>query len=1382
MIIRIFIVLCTIVSARDLYVSKSALEQYETDDYLLFDFFSDTLEAFHSTSDPIAIDVIDLGKDGPKVGEQFTLEVRIYQDGRHTPPWGHIMGYQPVDKEGLDADHESPFIWVYEGVNIKYGFGSGDQRHYSIVDSVILNRKTWYHIATTFDGTNYRLFVNGEEVHNTTNFAGKTPYPTPVRFIGGAHVGHQRGRFFGKIDEVRMWRSAKTQVEIQEKMNDQLTGNESDLVAYYPMDIDNQYVLDRSGNNYHGIMIGPVVKSRYFSDECPKPDGTMDCPYPTIASALEDVRAWDRIIIREGRYTEFIMKDGINIEGTDYTWSQLDPDFGGPPTNTITIEPYPNETVVIDGTVSIDVNWEPYYHNGHGFFRAILDSAAIADEIQRPFRDVYGVWINDRYQIPAVSPNIKNPTDPSYGGPNDHVPGTFWEVDVVQSTVQFGEVREGNEMSIDREYGLARLDMLDTLEEWAFDPQNEMLYIYADERFIPSSTNVRIRVLHRMINFQYVANMEFRNINFFGGSLDVMGQNVLFEDCKFEHLHDITLPPFRNHGPLCAGLFSWNADFINCIFSRIPYVYSMKIQGARSLVENCLFTNMDWWANPGGGAPGLGYVCRFVTFENSKIGGLAGSSLMEYCRIEDFTDACDCSGINRGAHGAPRSMTRYNWVINGPGANGIRFDGGTTGAGNRRGDVHHLVTAGNHRGMRLKGDYHELYHVTTYDNWTLDIDLFEGKYAEPGELNQGFYLNYTPGNQHSVLRNSLVESSLGCPTPDCWPYPPSENEILNPGDAFYLLEKGIWFGTAFGNASLHKELTNPWQRSLTNPDSLYFDGYYSPDDRTQDYDFRPRKGSTLIDAGVVIPGINDGQDLQQNWPPSYLGQNRRFVGDAPDIGAYEYGDSVYWIPGYRYPHPSFPIPRNNAVDVIPDYSVVWNYPYKRDYSSTMASVTINGPGVDRSEIFRYPNNVMFQEFQPGGFYTWAVTVDGMSGGTWSFQVDNDIFPMNDRSIDTTLHEVIPLKNQKTLEVSENNIAFLLFDIPSSVDNSWDIDFNLFVKEVENLTGGIVVYKHDYPDWGEKNDEMNIGIIDHTLGIPLDTLLSLEEESVVSLDMSSFITESGKHSFALAPLNPNDHVTFHSYEAGGIRVQGYFTKKELWPSLSFTPSLDSVNIVLTMPQNDSTIVLMGTPGDSILFQWRLTHEMDYNINSYVLQIGLPYASNGGRSIDTLYIETEVNNNSVNISKDEILDMLVEAKVLQGEFEWDVSGKLSTGEMVSIMSNSFSTVIDDKNYELTFPDEYRLYDNYPNPFNPVTTIAYDLKAWSIVNLQIFDIMGRKLMTLESSVKAPGHHYTMWNGKNSKGFQMASGVYFYRLTVEDAITGKNAYTKVEKMMILK
>jgi len=930
------------------------------------------------------------------------------------------------------------------------------------------------------------------------------------------------------MDEVRMWDYARTQEEIQETMNDQLTGNESGLVAYYPMDIHNQYLLDRSGNNYHGVMIGPIVRSRYFSDDCPEPDGSMNCPYPTIETALENVQAWDRIIIRGGRYTEFIMRDGINHEG-DYVWAQLDPDFEGPKTNTITIEPYLNENVIIDGTISIDVDWEPYSHNGHSIFRAILDSAAIANEIQRPFRDVYGVWIDDRYQIPAVYPNIKNPTDPSYGGPNDHVPGTHWEVDVVQSDMRYGE---GNEMSINREYGLARLDLLDTLEEWAFDPQNEMLYIYADERFLPTSTNVRVRVLHRMLSIRYVANVEFRNINFFGGSLDVSGINILFEDCEFKQLHDITMPAYRNHAPLCAGLRSGNADFINCKFSQIPFVYSLKIGGHNSLVENCLLTNMDWWANPGGGGPGLGRVCRYVTVENSKIGGVGGSKLMEYCRIEDFIDPCDCSGINRGAHGAVKSMTRYNWVINGPGANGMRFDGGTIGAGSRRGDIHHLVTIGNYRGMKLKGDYHEVYHVTSYDNSRWDVQLTDGKYAEPGELNQGFPQDYTPGNRHSVIKNSLVESSLGCPSPDCWPYPESENDWNNPTDPFHLLEQGIWFGKALGMSLPHNELADPWYLNLYAEDSsgIYATGYPHPTDRTQDYDFRPRKGSSLIDAGVVIEGINDGQDLQFNWPPSYTGQNRKYVGDAPDIGAYEYGDSVYWIPGYRYPHPSFPIPRDNAPDVIPDYSVVWNYPYKKDYSGTMATVVVSGPGVQRSETFQYPNNVFFQAFQPRGIYTWSVTVDGVSGGTWSFQVDNDIYPLSDRSIDTTMHEVILSTKQKTLDVFNNNIAFFRFEVPESIDDSWDVEFNLKAQEINNLSGGIIVYRYDQIGWSERNDEFNIGIIDHTLGIPIDTLLSLEEGSIVSLNMNNIINDPGEYSFALGVLDSNDHVSFYSNEA------------------------------------------------------------------------------------------------------------------------------------------------------------------------------------------------------------------------------------------------------------
>tara|TARA_B100001758_G_scaffold33599_1_gene24811 strand:+ start:1606 stop:5766 length:4161 start_codon:yes stop_codon:yes gene_type:complete len=1381
----IIIALITIVNGRDIYVSKAERENYETDDYLLFDTYNDTMESLHPPHPSYypAWDAVVLGDEGPVLGQFFTQEVMIYREKKRVDwGWGFLMGHEPQEDQGGGVDPNNPgrvvgnvneqaAPHIYKanvngsGSSIQYGFGSGDSYNVVIVEDVISEKGVWYHIATTFDGTNYKLYVNGELVHNYLGCAGKTPYPTPVKYIGGTREGS--GKLTARMDEVRMWNYPRTQGQIQAKMNKKLTGNELGLAAYYPMDIHNQYLIDHSGNDHHGEMIGPIVRSRYFSSECPEPDGSMNCPYPTIETALEHVQPWDRIILREGRYTEFIMRDGLNDE-TGIVWGQLDPDFGGPRTNTITIEPYPNERVVIDGTISIDVDWRPTVHNGHPVFKATLDSSAIADQIQRPFRDVYGVWIDERYQVPAVTPNIKNPTDPSYGGPNDQVPGTYWETDVEQSEVQ--------DWNVDREEGLARLNWLDNLEEWAYDPASEELYIYADPRFIPTSTNVRIRVLHRMIHIRRAVNLEFRNLEFFGGSIKVEGANILFEDCEFKQLHDITLPALMLDGSRCTGLYTWNAEFVNCRFSEIPFVYNVKIRGHHSRVENCLFTNMDWWTHPGGGGAELGNIARYVTFENSKIGGLGGSPLMEYCRIEDFKDPCDCSGINKGAHGAPRSMTRYNWIINGPGANGMRIDGGATGAGNRRGDIHHIVTIGNNRGMRLKGDYHDVHHVTAYDNRMFDVDLFVGKYGEPGEFHQDFHLGYTPGNINTEISNSLIEQSFTCPSPDCWDYPESVSGGNQPMDAPLLLDQGIWFGSSLGHSSILRELVDPWYLWLYEYESS---NEYPINNRSQDYDFRPRKGSTLIDAGVVIPGINDGQDLQFNRPPSFPGQNRRFVGDAPDIGAYEYGDSVYWIPGYRYPHPSFPIPRNNAVDVIPDYSVVWNYPYKKDYTGTTATVTINGPGINRTELFNYPNNVCFQPFQPSGNYTWSVMVDGKSGGLWTFQVDNDIYPLNDRSVDTTMQGTILPTKQKFLDVKRNHVAFIRFEVPPSVQGEWDIDLNLFVAEVHSLESGIVIYNYDQEGWGESNNEMNIGVLDQALGTALDTIFSLDPTSSVLIDMDDIITGPGEYSFALGVIDSSDHVSFYSNEADNFSK---FTPYGIYyPSLSFAPSVDSVDIVLTTPVNDTTIAMNASSDDSIQFEWNFSHGVDVDIQEYHLVIGLPY-STGTRDMDTSYIELYTQDNQAKVSKSDLLGMLMEVNLSQGLFTWTVTGDMGDGKMQSIASGRFSTSMNESGHETTLPDEFKLYENFPNPFNPSTTISYDLKEWSLVKVDFYDLLGRNILSIRETIKPPGQHSFQFYGNDQRGQKLPSGIYFYHLTVNEPMNKKEVFSGTKKMMIVK
>ena len=70
------------------------------------------------------------------------------------------------------------------------------------------------------------------------------------------------------------------------------------------------------------------------------------------------------------------------------------------------------------------------------------------------------------------------------------------------------------------------------------------------------------------------------------------------------------------------------------------------------------------------------------------------------------------------------------------------------------------------------------------------------------------------------------------------------------------------------------------------------------------------------------------------------------------------------------------------------------------------------------------------------------------------------------------------------------------------------------------------------------------------------------------------------------------------------------------------------------------------------------------------------------------------------------------------------------------------------------------NYPNPFNPETTIQYSLAAEGRVQLKVFDLLGREVATLVDERRSAGGHTAMWNGRHSDGTQAASGVYLYRL----------------------
>ena len=87
----------------------------------------------------------------------------------------------------------------------------------------------------------------------------------------------------------------------------------------------------------------------------------------------------------------------------------------------------------------------------------------------------------------------------------------------------------------------------------------------------------------------------------------------------------------------------------------------------------------------------------------------------------------------------------------------------------------------------------------------------------------------------------------------------------------------------------------------------------------------------------------------------------------------------------------------------------------------------------------------------------------------------------------------------------------------------------------------------------------------------------------------------------------------------------------------------------------------------------------------------------------------------------------------------------------------------------PIEYKLKQNYPNPFNAGTVILYQLGKRTLVELSIFDILGRKIRVLINEIQTTGFHSIRWDGLNESKTQVASGVYFYQLKAGDFVDTK-------------
>jgi hypothetical protein len=133
---------------------------------------------------------------------------------------------------------------------------------------------------------------------------------------------------------------------------------------------------------------------------------------------------------------------------------------------------------------------------------------------------------------------------------------------------------------------------------------------------------------------------------------------------------------------------------------------------------------------------------------------------------------------------------------------------------------------------------------------------------------------------------------------------------------------------------------------------------------------------------------------------------------------------------------------------------------------------------------------------------------------------------------------------------------------------------------------------------------------------------------------------------------------------------------------------------------------------------------------------------------------------------------ENKLIAGGYFTTAGGRVSA--YIGQWRKQYTDVGDGDN-EWSIPLDFRLKQNYPNLFNPATTIEYSLPKRGHVTIELFNLLGQKVRTLVDEPKTAGSYQVIWDGKDDNGSEVASGIYLCKLQVGDE-------SQTKKMLLIK
>ena len=732
--------------------------------------------------------------------------------------------------------------------------------------------------------------------------------------------------------------------------------------------------------------------------------GTIELPLRSIQRAASLLKPGDACYVRGGVYRETVRlaRSGEQNEPVRFA-------------------AYPGEAVVLSGAEAVRAEWSPCKD---GIWQARVDL------------DVSQLFVDGEMMVEARWPNqpfdrrwdkatwaadqggeYGRIVDPALAETGIDWTGALAALNVGSWTTHLRVVRNhspgGDAFQYDRDMGRrleadrphppgfnryflwGKLEALDAPGEWFFDRRSKTIYLWTPRGQRPDRCRIEGKVRDYAFLVHDVHDVTISDFSFFAATLLLEEcDRCLVEDCRFSYPTYAGPAERAGGGPiyiprrcreaaheylggqrvLAPTLIEGGGNVVrNC---RIEYSEApgLMLAGRDNLVENCLIHDVDWRGLGNGVvgncagvhmAPSAASTFRRNTVYNvgSSEGIVLPTSGPSLCElnyvhhgglVQSDGGLIQCNGVNLNG-----TVIRYNWVHDHDAFNwggiGIRGDDLT-----RNLILHHNV-AWNcaNKGFMVKGDRNQVYCNTAVNNPQLDMVLWAApepfKQWAPRQwdhllkqqnADSRAYNNYAPvltgQMQHEVRRAKSIQLPPGDLAANYHPLSPCEmasKEIELPED----------------------------EPVLRDP---------------QRFDFRPRPGSPLIDAGRAISGITEG-----------------FLGDAPDVGAYEHGAADYWIPGCQAPCASMPVPPNGAGSVKADADLMWlagcraasHQVYlgsNRDRVADADADATEFQGALENNVFPPPG------LQAGQSYFWRVDVqehDGVTvkGEVWEFRVSDD---------------------------------------------------------------------------------------------------------------------------------------------------------------------------------------------------------------------------------------------------------------------------------------------------------------------------------------------------------------------------------------------------------